>query len=299
VPFDTESYVHRIGRTGRAGRQGDAILFITGRERNMLGQIERATKQKISDYEFPTLDILNGRKIAGLLENINKQLDADVSEYEKLVKDLLEASDLSSDDLLLGFISLVQSGKPFYATPYVASANVRGKERSPRDRDDRGRGRSERSERGERGDRERGPKKAYNDIDLTRYRLAVGEEHGVQKGDIVGAIANEAGISSGKMGKIHLRADHSFIDLPNDLSSDTVNKLKNVFIRGQKINLQASDEAMAPATENKGKKREGNKRFDSAPSAARKKDAAPRSPAKKRDGNDAAPKQRRRKAKAE
>lgn len=276
VPFDTESYVHRIGRTGRAGREGEAVLFITGREKNMLGQIERATKQKIARYEFPSLEILNKRKIDNLITKLQANLDGNCKEYEKLIADLLEASDYSVEDLLVAFTAEALRNKPFYAKPFVSAP-------SGRDRDS-----NDRSDRRDNRKRDGGEGKNYRDMPMQRYRIAVGAEHGVEKGNIVGAIANEAGISSQHMGKIVVNDTHSFIELPEGMPQDVFTSLKKVWVKGQKLEIEVA-----------GKSSDGAAPKVRRPSKA--KGGAPRKDAERpaRSNSDKPPKKRTRKPKSE
>jgi ATP-dependent RNA helicase DeaD len=251
VPFDTESYVHRIGRTGRAGREGEAILFLTGREKNMLRQIERATKQSIEEYEFPSLEILNKRKIDALITKLQTRLDGNCSEYEKLVGDLLEHSDYSLDDLLIAFISEAFNGKPFYAKAFKPAGSRENKRKD------------ERKKKHEQQHKKDG--KTYKDIKLERYKLAVGSEHGVEKRDIVGAIANEADISSKYMGKIIINDDHSYIDLPEAMPKEVFQTLKKVWIRGQQLNIELSGKADSDGFSPRGDREDRGDRGDRKP----------------------------------
>lgn len=257
VPYDTESYVHRIGRTGRAGREGDAILFVTNRERNMLTSIERATRQPIEKFQFPTAEELNQRKLAHYFAHINQELEKDLTEYKSVIaKYLKQFPDTAPQDLAAAIASIQAAGKPFYIKEMTMPSEDRGgrddKRRERRERGDRGErdGRSREGREGrERGSRdrdgreERRPRQARVDGPMDTYRIAVGETHGVQKGDIVGAIANEAGISSQVMGKIKLREDYSLIDLPAGMPKDMLKKLRTVWVRGQQLQISLEKSA--------------------------------------------------------
>ena len=217
VPYDAESYVHRIGRTGRAGRAGDAILFVNGREKRMLQTIERTTRQKIEAYRFPSAEVLNERKIEQLFTRIDTEMQKDLSDYRSVMEKYLARSE--SDPLLVAaaMASLEGGGKPFYIK------EERRTERKPDfDRDSR-------APKGKSVNRAEG--------DTETYRLEVGEKHGVGKGNIVGAIANEAGIESRFMGKIHIYEDHSLIDLPVGMPKEIFKSLKKVWLSGQRLNI--------------------------------------------------------------
>ena len=253
VPYDTESYVHRIGRTGRAGREGDAILFVNYREKRMLRAMEQATRQTIKPYEFPSVDVLNERKMGILFARIDTELQKELKEYHSVIKKYVEHNpEVDPLALAAALTSLEGDSKPFYIKEPPKRAR-REREDRRRDYSDRrsndrfsrgGRGGDRFSRGGDRGgnrggDRQRGGGNRFqrDDIPMATYRLAVGETHGVRKGDIVGAIANEAGIPSKVMGKIYIYEEHSLIDLPADITNETMQVLKKVWVRGQQINL--------------------------------------------------------------
>lgn len=237
VPYDAESYVHRIGRTGRAGRKGDAILFVNGRESRLLQMIERTTRKKIERFKFPSVDVLNERKIEQLFSRIDAVLQTDLTEYRSvIVKYLSRQEEVDPIAVAAAMASLEAGNKPFYIKQAF-------KDPEPvwNDRKERGR------RRGERPERRGGKRFARENVATETYRLEVGEGHGVSKGDIVGAIANEAGIESRYMGKIRMYEEHSFIDLPENLSSSAYKTLKTVTIRGHQLHI--SKEAGFNATE--------------------------------------------------
>lgn len=244
VPYDTESYVHRIGRTGRAGRKGDAILFVNGRERRMLQAIERATRQKIEPFKFPSVAALNERKIEQLFARIDTELQKDLAEYRSVVDKYLQRGE--TDPLLLAaaIASLEGGGKPFYIKETVQKARRERERFESMDRSGFAK-RSDRLDRPTRPEkpekREGGKKFQRDDMGMETYRLEVGEAHGVSKGDIVGAIANEGDIESRYMGKIFIYEEHSLIDLPEGMPKELRKTLKKVWLRGRqlKISLQA------------------------------------------------------------
>ncbi len=172
VPYDTESYVHRIGRTGRAGRTGDAILFVNGREKRMLQAIERATRQKIERFQFPSVEVLNERKMEQLFTKMDAELQKDLTEYlSVMTKYAIQNPEVEPMLLAAAIASLGADSKPFY---------IKEQQRShSRDRDDR----SDRQDRHDRDNRdgrsERKRHKRDDDIDFQNYRLDVGEAHAV------------------------------------------------------------------------------------------------------------------------
>ncbi len=225
VPYDTESYVHRIGRTGRAGRKGDAILFVNGRESRMLQAIERATRQKIDRFIFPSVEALNERKMEQLFVRIDAELQKDLTEYTSVVSKYLKRNEIDPLLLAAAMTSLEYDSQPFY---------IKAPQQKPRSEKTPGKREDRRPERAERHDgRPAGRERVATEI----YRLEVGEVHGVSKGDIVGAIANMAGIDSQYMGKIRICEDHSFIDLPEGLPKDIYKTLRKVWVRGKQLEI--------------------------------------------------------------
>lgn len=227
VPYDTESYVHRIGRTGRAGRQGDAILFVNGRERRMLQSIEKATRNKIEAFQFPSVASLNEKKIEQFFSRINLELEKDLTEYQSVIKKYLAEFEVPVEKLAAALASIEADSQPFYMSQHkVRPSEGRFEEQDLRE-----------------GKRKNNAHKFSESVSMRTFRIEVGKQHNVEKKDIVGAIANEAGIESRYMGKIFMAESHSTIELPEGMPDDVFNELKNVTVRGQKLNIkEAGDE---------------------------------------------------------
>lgn len=232
APFDLESYTHRIGRTGRAGREGDAIIFVTGKEVRMLKAIERTLKVPCDEYIFPTLEEMNERREEEFFSRIEEGMKGDLGEYRQALQRLVEETSKDTLDIAAALAFLAAGKKPLFydSMPKIESKRSRREDR--RDRRDRG-DRKEFSSR----DNDRSERKSFRDDHLQSYRLEVGEYHGVQKGDIVGAIANEVGLDPQHMGKIRMFKDHSFIDLPKDMPPEIFEALKSVWVQGHQMNI--------------------------------------------------------------
>lgn len=244
IPTDTESYVHRIGRTGRAGRKGKAILFAAPRERRLLKAIERATRQEITMIDLPTRDEVTQTRI----NNFEKQILAvceseDLTFYRTLLAQIENNSEVDNQDLLAALLFMAQKDKPLQPVE-EKFVEPRSNERSF-DRGDRNdRGRRDRNDRGDRsrgrdrdGDKPRGRGRP-TDIELERYRLDVGRSHGVQVKNIVGAIANEADINSRFIGDIKLNDDYSTIELPKGMPEATLKHLEKVYVCKRPLNIK-------------------------------------------------------------
>ncbi len=252
VPYDTESYVHRIGRTGRAGRSGEAILFIAPRERNLLRLIERATRQTIEPLTLPTVDDVNSRRLAKFKARIGEAVAAGPNEFYR--KAVQEVSFETGADLLsvaAAIASMVEGSAPVRSSAPVQSrtpddfqAPAQGFEHAPR-------------ESAHLPQVAEGGYAFEDDGAQITYRLAVGRRLGVQPGAIVGAIANEAKLRGSQINGVDIRADYTLVRLPAKLPPAVLERLSQVRIRGQALNLQAEGSARQPKPHRKGGKPRG------------------------------------------
>ena len=223
IPHDPESYVHRIGRTGRAGRSGTALLFVTPRERHLLGAIERVTRQKLVEIELPSVEDVNERRVQKFRDSITEALAAPGIElFRTLIENYERDHDVPMADIAAALALQSRDGEAFLMTEPPPE-----KRRDKKDRPDR----ADRDDRGPRKQRERRS-------DLTTYRIAVGKRHKAMPGAIVGAIANEGGLHRSDFGHIAIKLDYSLVELPANLSRETLKKLENTRIQGQLINLE-------------------------------------------------------------
>jgi ATP-dependent RNA helicase DeaD len=324
VPYDTESYVHRIGRTGRAGRKGEAILFIAPRERNMLRAIERATRQVIEPMNLPTVDAVNTLRIAKFKQRVTETIASGEAAVFRPVLEQLEAqTGLPLIDIAAALASLAQgttplllAGKPGRdsdepmrnAAPHEprdarprASDRPSGLERTGASRGARPPERGPASERtmpphramspecaapperampperaapperampperaapserspsferfsapdpsevaAPRGDvaaRKPRPKSAGSTMET--FRIEVGSTHGIKPSNVVGAIANEAGIEGVHIGRVDIREDFSFVDLPEGMPKQIFKLLQKVLVAGRELRISKVSE---------------------------------------------------------
>ncbi|WP_105264430.1 DEAD/DEAH box helicase [Pseudoalteromonas sp. T1lg76] len=281
IPQDSEAYVHRIGRTGRAGRQGKAILFVKGNERYLLKNIIRHTKSDIAEVQLPSAKMVEQKRIDALETKIAAALEHKDSEFfAQVASSIGNKLQLSQGDLAAALLCLAQQQTP------LKVEEIKAKERPERgERNDRNERRNERGDRGERrrddnrrdGDKPRRERRDSN-TPMDTYRIEVGREHGVQVKNIVGAIANEADISSKYIGDIRLFDAHSTVELPQGMPAEKVAHFQKVYIckRPMKLTLSPS-EANAP--------REQREQRDSRPPRDRN-DRNERSEGKKRSFRD-------------
>ena len=227
IPYDTEAYVHRIGRTGRAGRKGKAILFVAHRERRLLFAIEKATKQKITEMDLPSRDIVTKKRVTAFRDQIQQVFSEEkLHFYQELSDQLSEELSLSPAELAGALLYLAQKEKPLQmpADPEPRKSSLREDRKDKRDRNDR----------------DGGASRSSNET-WDRYKLEVGRNDSVEVKHIVGAIANEADINSRFIGHIKLHDSYSTIELPEGMPDDLLTKLKTVQICGKNTNIEFLD----------------------------------------------------------
>ncbi|MEL0583822.1 MAG: DEAD/DEAH box helicase [Candidatus Thiodiazotropha sp. (ex. Lucinoma kazani)] len=242
IPYDTEAYIHRIGRTGRAGRKGDAILFVAPRERRMLSAIEKATRQKIEPLELPTNEMVNNKRIADFKQSISDTLATGELDFmQSLLEQYQQEHDVPALEIAAALAKLSIGDRPLLLKP---------EKEKPVRRNTETRQHKERGERPQRKPQTR-PVKG-----MERFRIEVGHEHEVKPGNIVGAIANEAGLDAQHIGHIDIRTDFSLVDLPAGMPNDVFQDLKRAWVCGQRLNISKLETARKPKKlRNKAKKR--------------------------------------------
>jgi ATP-dependent RNA helicase DeaD len=248
LPHDSESYVHRIGRTGRAGRRGIAIVFLTPRQRGKLRLIEKATKQTITVMELPTAKDVNAGRIERFKTKIRQALEADGLElFARLVGEVAKETEQPIEQVAAAAAYLAQGGRPFLVKDLPLrelrskTDRMSGRRGDDGDRRDGG----DRGERGERGFVARKPRRPLPN--MLRYRIEVGWLDGVRPGNIVGAVANEAGIDGRSIGNIQIMERFSTIDLPNDLDRAVLDTLQRTWVSGKQLRLRPFREDESPS----------------------------------------------------
>lgn len=231
IPYDTEAYIHRIGRTGRAGRKGDAILFVAPRERRMLAAIERATRHKIEQLELPTTEMVNNKRIANFKQKISDTLAAGELEFMQGILEQYEQDhDVPPLEIAAALAKMSIGDKSLLLKPESR------KKKPARDKTERPQSKRQ----GKRREREGRPErksKGSPPEGMERFRIEVGHNHEVQPGNIVGALANEAGLDAEHIGHIDIHDDFSLVDLPLGMPKDVFQDLKKTWVCGQRINI--------------------------------------------------------------
>jgi len=229
IPNDTESYIHRIGRTGRAGRTGEAILFVAPRERRLLLSIEKATRQRMDAMRLPTREVINDIRIARFKQRITDTLAVEeLGLYYQLVESYSSDNNVSPLEVAAALARIAQGDAPL----------VIGAEHEAKPGDDfppeRSKGAEPKPE-GKGGKRVRG--EDGEEIPMERFRVEVGSAHGVQPGMLVGAIANEAGIEGRHIGRIKIHEEYCLIDLPEGMPKELLGVLKMTRVCGRPLKM--------------------------------------------------------------
>jgi len=246
IPYDTEAYVHRIGRTGRAGRKGKAILFVTPKENRMLRSIEKATKQQILRMELPSKETVANRRLEKFKQKVMDVISNEDLDYLNSVIEHMESEHaIDARDIAAALAFMLQGKLPLKVAEKETPISKERLAKPEREKSHRDTG--EFREAKPRKDFEPGraqkaqPLKKFPEIAMVRYRIEVGREHGATPKDIVGAIANEADIESQYIGHIKLYDDFSTVDLPEGMPKELFQHLKKVRVRQQKLNISLMD----------------------------------------------------------
>ncbi len=238
IPYDSESYVHRIGRTGRAGRAGHAILFVSPREMRMLKTIERTTKANLEPLALPTRADVLSRRVNDFKERILATREKeDLSFFQNLIKELtLEKDELPSIAAALAFMA--QEGRPLLLWNEEKAEKAEKTQKKLKKSVKKSADFEKKSS--FTVDKQKNNKKSefFDNDEWLTFRLEVGKSHGVKAGDIVGAIANESGVSSQNIGHIRLKSEFSLVELPEKLAGKIAKKLAKTRIKGLPISLK-------------------------------------------------------------
>ena len=236
IPYDTEAYIHRIGRTGRAGKSGEAILFVAPRERRMLHAIEKATKQKIAIMEMPTTDVINNKRIANFKQRISDTLaEEELDFFTQMMEQYRQEHDVPALDIAAALAKLLQGDEPLLLKGEL-------KQHKPK---------SERSERTKTGRKDH----SRTEEKMERYRIEVGHIHEVRPKNIVGAIANEAGIDSAFIGRIEIFDEYSTVDLPEGMPDEVFNFIGKIWVAGQQLKISRQGKSTENLDESPRKRR--------------------------------------------
>ncbi|WP_166979796.1 DEAD/DEAH box helicase [Paramicrobacterium fandaimingii] len=222
IPIDTESYVHRIGRTGRAGRSGSAISFVTPRERRLLGAIEKATRQPLEQMQLPSVDDINVTRLTRFDDAITAALNQTkrIDAFRDIIGHYVEHHDVPEADVSAALAVVAQGETPLLLSPEDEMRLARDDRKAKQNNAD-GADRRKRSSK-----------------PMAPYRIEVGRRQRVDPRQIVGALANEGGLSREDFGAIDIRLDFSVVELPADLPKDFFSKVSNTRVSGVQIDIK-------------------------------------------------------------
>jgi len=299
VPYDPESYVHRIGRTGRAGRKGQAILFVSPRETRMLRAIERTTRQPITPLKLPSRQDLADRRVTQFKQKISDTINAEeLGFFEGLLEQFQHEHNLSMQEIAAALAFLAQRERPLVVKEAKEPKQLRmPKEqqrrepktsRAPKERQRQTQHKEQKAFNAPKEERQKQTeprsekprekrKKSESDVDMIQYRIEVGKDHGVQPKNIVGAIANEAGLENKYIGHIVLHDTYSTIELPDGMPKEIFKDLQNVRVCDQKLSIKldgSSSYERKPKNESKNKPkkpRSKSRKFDPKSSSGQTK----------------------------
>ena len=295
VPYDNESYVHRIGRTGRAGREGKAIMFVTQKETRMLRSIEKSTRQPISSFNLPSNEEVSGQRVEQFKEQlVGMCKSTKLDKFHSLVKEVAAEHDIDMTLLAAALAFEAQKERPLFPkmvaidTPR-ASNKERPNDRKPRERNER----NDRSDRSERQRPDRAPKASRdkapmtdnegNDVAMITYRIEVGRNDDVSPKNIVGAIANEAQIDAQFIGHIKLHDNHSTVDMPEGMPKELFDHLYKVRVCQKPLKISVDNGTAGEQRDAKPafKGKRDKPAFKGKPKAHRGSDSEPRKPRKR------------------
>ena len=248
IPQDPESYVHRIGRTGRAGREGKAILFVAPRERRMLKTIERITRQPIDPMLLPSAKIINEQRVNNFKQRITDTLDnQELSIFEELILDYQKEHEIDAFKIASALALMAQGTEPLL---------LNEKEINQTSFDEKNKNKISVSIHAD-------TLKDHPKILMRRYKVAVGRKDNIKPGNVLGAIANEAEISSEFIGAIQIFQDFTTVDLPDEMPKETLQILKNTRVFDKKLNIEElndSNNITSPREKSHNFKRQPSKR---------------------------------------
>jgi len=251
IPNDPEAYTHRIGRTGRAGVEGEAILFVTNREQHLLHTIEKVTNKKIERMHMPTVDAINQERIQRFKQRITDTLEKDDTElFRSIIEEYQIETGRPAMDIATALAKITQGDEPFLVKPQKENQRDRSRNEGRRDKP-------------RKSEKQRTPRQSTPDRDMERFRIEVGNDHEVKVNNIVGAIANEAGVDSQYIKNVTIHDKYATLDLPVGMPRDIFRGLKKAWVAGRQLNISRlgeKNEATAKPKKKKEKKSASTKK---------------------------------------
>ncbi|MBL4820034.1 MAG: DEAD/DEAH box helicase [Gammaproteobacteria bacterium] len=254
IPYDTESYVHRIGRTGRAGREGKAILFVTPKERRLLHAIEKSNCQPLTAINVPTGEQVSEQRVARFHDKLLATVqNEDLSTFRELIEQLAHDTEIEIGEIAAALACQAQKARPLFPTfKPLPDASKPSKTDRNKKRSNSTRKESKPDGASITAPKRRKKKQGSDDLPMVRYRIEAGSHHEVKTGDIVGALANEAGIDGKYIGRIEINEDFTTVELPEGMPNEIFQHLKKVRVCQKVMDISLlSNSTSAKAKENK------------------------------------------------
>ncbi len=240
LPFDSEAYVHRIGRTGRAGRSGEAILFVHPRERRMLKRLEQATRQTIEAMDIPSNRVINKKRVSRFHERITEAMfHPQLEKYGSIIDQFQRENEVPLEQIAAALCVLAHGDLPLLLTEETKQASFT----ESRPTVDRAGSRSFASG----GPRTDSPRRRSEGLES--FRIEVGHSHQVKPGNIVGAIIGETGLASTLIGRIDIFDDYSVVDLPEGMPREMFHSLQKAWVSGRQLAISRLDGNHGPSTD--------------------------------------------------
>ncbi len=221
LPQDEEYYVHRIGRTARAGREGRAFSFVSGREIQKLKAIQRYTKTTIARKELPTLKDIQSNQTTAMIEKIKAEVDKkDSGKYEKIIETIIE-DDYTSFDIAAAILKFYMSENKLDGHKELEMVDFQGKSRSK--------------------SRTNTQSRSKSNSGMIRLYLNAGKRRGLSPRHILGAIMGETNVDKDLIGDIDVYDKFSFVEVDPSLEDEMLNKLNGSRIKGKKITVEKAN----------------------------------------------------------
>ena len=239
IPQDDEYYVHRIGRTGRAGRDGIAFSFVVGREVYKLRDIQRYCKTRIIPQAIPSLDDITEIKAEKIMDQVKETINnVDLTKMIQVIEQKLVEEDYTAMDVAAALLKIAMGeenediAESGHLAPSLDELDRYG-------RDNRGRGGRNNGRRdGGRGSR--GGRDERNGNGMARLFINIGKNQNVRPGDILGAIAGESGIPGRMVGSIDMYDKYTFVEVPEENAESVLKAMKNAKIKGKNIRMEVA-----------------------------------------------------------
>ena len=237
IPQDDEYYVHRIGRTGRAGRDGIAFSFVVGREVYKLRDIQRYCKTRIIPQAIPSLDDITEIKAEKIMDQVKETINnVDLTKMIQVIEQKLVEEDYTAMDVAAALLKIAMGeenediAESGHLAPSLDELDRYG-------RDSRGRG----GRNGGRRDGGRGGRGGRDERSgMARLFINIGKNQNVRPGDILGAIAGESGIPGRMVGSIDMYDKYTFVEVPEENAESVLKAMKNAKIKGKNIRMEVA-----------------------------------------------------------